>query len=360
MPASCRIGADRQSGTGGSGRFGGKDISPEWLLGMLPDEKAATERFAGSARQDGRVRPRCGHDRACVAKRPDTPRCCPPCKGHFGAKTGTVMQRSKISRRKWAIATHPAATQRARPACGRAAARARGKTLHHACRTGFVIRGRPGGTGSVTRSGWGGRSVFWRTREQACGQKGRGEEGGGCVQQRPRGRGGQGRAGPRDRRGQLGGMRRGERGKGRQDMHRRAQIIRRAGEPRDRQPRRRGIRPGRGARQLNGAGPGPGGARPQRDIPPHGRRAPAPPHQRACGAAEHEGVGHRRQDAQDGPGPGWLAARIQASCGRRRAVRPAAGGIRPASPVTSGTVAAINQAGTTRRGQTAMPSGPGP
>ena len=43
-------------------------------------------------------------------------------------------------------------------------------------------------------------------------------------------------------------------------------------------PRRRGMRPGRGAHQRDGAVLCPGGARVQRDVPPHRAQAPAPPH----------------------------------------------------------------------------------
>ena len=44
------------------------------------------------------------------ALHPDMPYYCSPCKRYFSVKTGTVMERSKISYRKWAIATYLVAT----------------------------------------------------------------------------------------------------------------------------------------------------------------------------------------------------------------------------------------------------------
>ena len=70
------------------------------------DEKAAMEWFESGIWQDCRVCPRCGHDRTCAAKHPDMPYYCSPCKRYFSVKTGTVMERSKISHRKWAVAAH--------------------------------------------------------------------------------------------------------------------------------------------------------------------------------------------------------------------------------------------------------------
>ena len=100
---------DKQPNTSGSGRFGGKDLSPEELLGTFPDEKAA-EWFERNIWPDGRACPHCGHDHTCVAKHHDMPYYCSPCKRYFSVKTGTVMERSKISYRNWAIATHLVAT----------------------------------------------------------------------------------------------------------------------------------------------------------------------------------------------------------------------------------------------------------
>ena len=101
---------DKQSNSSGSGRFGGKDLSLEELFEMFPDEKTATEWFESNIWPDGRACPHCGHDRTCVAKHPDMPYYCSPCKRYFSVKTGTVMERSKISYRKWAIATYLVAT----------------------------------------------------------------------------------------------------------------------------------------------------------------------------------------------------------------------------------------------------------
>ena len=101
---------DKQSNTSGSGRFGGKDLSLAELFEMFPDEKAAREWFERNIWSDGRMCPHCGHDRTCVAKHPDMPYYCSPCKRYFSVKTGTVMEHSKISYRNWAIATYLVAT----------------------------------------------------------------------------------------------------------------------------------------------------------------------------------------------------------------------------------------------------------
>ena len=101
---------DRQSNSSGSGRFGGKDPSVEALFEVFPGEKAAMEWFESGIWPDGRACPRCGHDRTCVAKHPDMPYCCSPCKRYFGVKTGTAMGRSKTSCRDWATAAYLAAT----------------------------------------------------------------------------------------------------------------------------------------------------------------------------------------------------------------------------------------------------------
>ena len=96
----------RSNTKGGSGRFGGKDLSLEEWFEIFSDEKTAREWLESNIWPDGRVCPHCEHDRICVAQHPDMPYCCSPCKKYFGVKTETVMERSKISYRKWAIATY--------------------------------------------------------------------------------------------------------------------------------------------------------------------------------------------------------------------------------------------------------------
>lgn len=102
---------DKQSSArNGSGKPGG-DLSLERLFEMFPDEKTAREWFEGNIWPDGRRCPRCGYKYTCVAKHLEMPYFCSECKRYFSVKIGTVMEHSKISYRKWAVATYLLATR---------------------------------------------------------------------------------------------------------------------------------------------------------------------------------------------------------------------------------------------------------
>ena len=85
-------------------------LSLEELFVMFPDNKTAMEWFEGNMWPDGRECPRCGYKYTCVAKHPEMPYFCSECKKYFSVKIGTIMESSKISYRKWAVATYLIAT----------------------------------------------------------------------------------------------------------------------------------------------------------------------------------------------------------------------------------------------------------
>ncbi len=75
------------------------------LLEMFPDEDTARDWFESIRWPDGRVCARCGSERTReVPNAKPMPYWCTGCRSYFSVKLGTVMQASKISCRKWAIA----------------------------------------------------------------------------------------------------------------------------------------------------------------------------------------------------------------------------------------------------------------
>ena len=83
-----------------------KGISLVELMGMFPDEDTAHEWFSlqrwGAA---GRYCPHCGSVETLESKRKHT-FWCQGCKKRFSVRTGSVLERSKIPLRKWAIAIY--------------------------------------------------------------------------------------------------------------------------------------------------------------------------------------------------------------------------------------------------------------
>ena len=71
---------------------------------MFPTEDAARNWFEAKIWPDGRHCPRCKSDKTCESTHPSMPYWCGACRSYFSVKTGTVMERSKISLRKWAYA----------------------------------------------------------------------------------------------------------------------------------------------------------------------------------------------------------------------------------------------------------------
>ena len=76
------------------------------LTEMFPDEGAAREWFESVVWPSGRHCPRCGSERTHEASHARCPYRCTDCRSYFSVKTGTALERSKISLRKWAIAIY--------------------------------------------------------------------------------------------------------------------------------------------------------------------------------------------------------------------------------------------------------------
>ena len=77
------------------------------LFQLFPHEDAATEWFEKIMWADGRVCGHCGSSKTSERKnRKPMPYWCTNCCSYFNVKTGTVMQGSKISLQKWAIAVY--------------------------------------------------------------------------------------------------------------------------------------------------------------------------------------------------------------------------------------------------------------
>lgn len=76
------------------------------LFKMFPDNKTAEKWFESRIWKEGRKCGKCGNDSTTLARHPTLPYYCYKCRSHFSVKVGTVMERSKISYQKWAIATY--------------------------------------------------------------------------------------------------------------------------------------------------------------------------------------------------------------------------------------------------------------
>ena len=76
------------------------------LCDMFPTEESARAWFEDVIWPDGRHCPKCGSVRTREASHAKMPYWCSDCRSYFSVKTGTAMQRSKISLRKWAIAIY--------------------------------------------------------------------------------------------------------------------------------------------------------------------------------------------------------------------------------------------------------------
>lgn len=81
-----------------------RGISLIELQEMFPDEAAARKWFETILWGEGqRYCPRCGTDNNYKCKHAKMPYRCRDCKKYFSVRTGTVLERSKIPLRKWAI-----------------------------------------------------------------------------------------------------------------------------------------------------------------------------------------------------------------------------------------------------------------
>ena len=95
----------------GPGRDHRKGVGLENLFEMFPDETTSCRWFEQQRWPDGVRCAHCDGDQvARVASGKPMPWRCRPCRKYFSVRTGTVMERSKITLRKWAIAIYLCAT----------------------------------------------------------------------------------------------------------------------------------------------------------------------------------------------------------------------------------------------------------
>ena len=81
------------------------------LAEMFPDEESAVRWFESTRWPDGPRCPHCDNSEVAIVKsRKPMPFRCNPCARYFSVRTGTVMERSKISLRKWSFAVYLCAT----------------------------------------------------------------------------------------------------------------------------------------------------------------------------------------------------------------------------------------------------------
>ena len=89
------------------GRSDREKISVVELFEMFPTEEAAREWFESKIWPDGRRCPRCDHDKTveCAPGHP-MPYRWYRCNRHFSVRIGTILERSKVPFRKWAVAIY--------------------------------------------------------------------------------------------------------------------------------------------------------------------------------------------------------------------------------------------------------------
>ena len=89
------------------GRAHRQGLSLVELMTMLPTEEAATVWFEGVLWADGRCCGKCGSvSTSLVLDAKPMPYWCTDCRGYFSVRTGTVLARSNVPLRKWAIAIY--------------------------------------------------------------------------------------------------------------------------------------------------------------------------------------------------------------------------------------------------------------
>ena len=77
------------------------------IFEMFPDEAAAKAWFENSRWPEGRVCPHCGGIQTSeVPKAKPMPYWCKDCRSYFSIRTGTSLEASKVSLRKWVIAIY--------------------------------------------------------------------------------------------------------------------------------------------------------------------------------------------------------------------------------------------------------------
>ena len=76
------------------------------LCEMFPDEESAREWYESYIWPNGRYCPRCGGERTHRASHAKCPYRCTDCRKYFSAKTGTLLEGSNVSFRKWVLAIY--------------------------------------------------------------------------------------------------------------------------------------------------------------------------------------------------------------------------------------------------------------
>ena len=76
------------------------------LADMFPDEDSARHWFESQTWADVRTCPRCGSERTHEASHAKSPYRCTDCRAYFSVKTGTALEGSKVTLRKWAFAIY--------------------------------------------------------------------------------------------------------------------------------------------------------------------------------------------------------------------------------------------------------------
>ena len=93
----------KSSGPGKSYR---KGMTLMDLFDMFPDNETAERWFVETRWPEGMRCPRCEGGNVAPRKHPTMPYRCNDCRKDFSVKTGSVMEASNISYRKWAIAIY--------------------------------------------------------------------------------------------------------------------------------------------------------------------------------------------------------------------------------------------------------------
>ena len=88
------------------GKHHREGISLIELGDMFPNEAAAIAWFESGAWPNGRHCPRCGSMETTETVNHNMPYWCPACRKQFSVTVGTLMERSKVPLRKWAIAIY--------------------------------------------------------------------------------------------------------------------------------------------------------------------------------------------------------------------------------------------------------------
>ena len=76
------------------------------LAEMFPDENSARDWFEAQVWPNGRACPHCGSVQTHEASHAKSPYRCSDCRHYFSVKTGTALQASHVSLRKWAFAIY--------------------------------------------------------------------------------------------------------------------------------------------------------------------------------------------------------------------------------------------------------------